>query len=355
MALPSNISYYRRIDSQDMIGLLERFPQQCCQSFELAETFSLPKGYKRFKNIVFSGMGGSAIAADLIRSLYLYKINHPVFVIRNYRIPEFLNRGSLFFACSYSGNTEETLASFQEAKKRKARIIAICSGGKLLESARKNRIPYLILPEGYPPRQALGYFFFSFLNVLERLDVVDNLDREVYEAISVLENLKKKCLSVNIDIKNNPAKKLACGLKHKFPVIYSSCDYLDVVVNRWRGQFAENSKTLSSVNVFPEMNHNEIVGWRFPRKILKNFAVIILRDVSEHKRVAKRIEITKNMLIKKGFGVKEIWSHGNSLMARLFSLIYIGDFTSFYLAILNKVDPTPVEPIAYLKKKLAKG
>jgi len=352
MILSQNLSYYQTIDSSGMLGILDKFPQQCRDAFELASNFPIPEDYRKCKHIVFSGMGGSAIGADIIRSYSLYKIGYPLTVIRNYRIPKFINRESLFFACSYSGNTEETLASFQEARKKKARIIVICSGGKLLELARKNRIPCLVIPEGYPPRQALGYSFFSPLKILGNLGIIHKLSNEVEETLSVLTRLRDNNLSFDIGIKNNPAKKLAYFLKNKFPVIYGSCDYLDAVITRWRGQFAENSKTLSSVNFFPEMNHNEIVGWRFPQKLLKDFAVLMLRDSSEHKRVSQRIEITKELLKKDGFKIKEIWSQGNSLMARMFSLVYIGDFASFYLGILNSIDPTPVEPIVYLKKKL---
>ncbi len=342
---------YKKIDSSGILDILDEFPRQCQNAFELGGSIAIPFSYKKIKNIVFSGMGGSAIGADLIRSYLIYRPVPPVFVIRHYRIPEFVDRTSLFFACSYSGNTEETIASFKAALKKKAKVIVISSGGRLLELARASKIPYVIVPKGYPPRQALGYFFFSPLKLLEQCGIVEKSDKKVTETISVLDNLRNNSLAMNVT-GNNPAKKLANMLANRFPVIYGSTDYLDAVITRWRAQFAENSKTLSSVNLFPELNHNEIVGWRFPRRILKKFFIIILRDASEHKRISRRIEITKYLLIKDGFRVKEVWSEGKSLMARMFSLVYLGDFISYYLAILNKVDPAPVEPIAYLKKRL---
>ncbi len=335
-----------------MLTLLENFPEQCTDALKLASGFLPPNGYRNFKSIAFSGMGASAIGADLIRSFFLYKTSYPVSVIRNYRLPESINGDTLFFVCSYSGNTEETIASFEEAMKRKAKIIVICSGGRILETAKRAKIPYLIIPKGYPPRQALGYSFFSPLKILEKLKAIGSIEGESKETVALLKQLRDKKLSVRIGSKNNTAKKLAIELKNSFPVIYGSCDYLDSIITRWRGQLAENSKTLSSSHVLPEMNHNEIVGWKFPRSTLKDFMVIMLRDSSEHKRVMKRIEITKDLLKRGGFKVREVFSEGKSPMARMFSLIYVGDFVSFYLAILNKVDPTPIEPISYLKKKL---
>lgn len=352
MILPNSKEFYQNIDTSDMLTLLENFPEQCTDALRLASGFFLPNDYRNFKNIAFSGMGASATGADLIRSFFLYKISCPISVIRNYRLPKSVNGDTLFFVCSYSGNTEETIYSFKEAIKRKAKIIVICSGGQILEMAKKAKIPYLVIPKGYPPRQALGYSFFSPLKILEKSKVIGSIEGEVKETVTLLKQLRNKKLSVRIDLKNNIAKKLAADLNNSFPVIYGSSDYLDSIITRWRGQLAENSKTLSSSHTLPEMNHNEIVGWKFPRKTLKDFMVIMLRDSSEHKRVTKRIEITKDLLKSEGFRVREVFSEGKSLMTRMFSLIYIGDFVSFYLAILNKVDPMPVGPISYLKKKL---
>jgi glucose/mannose-6-phosphate isomerase len=140
----------------------------------------------------------------------------------------------------------------------------------------------------------------------------------------------------------------------KMPVIYSSLGHMDAVVTRWRGQLAENAKTIASTNLFPEMTHNEIVGWEHPEKVLKNLAVIMLRDRGDNMRIAKRMDIVKKVVGACGVKVIEVNSRGNGLLARIFSLIYIGDYVSFYLAILNKCDPTPVDRIAYLKKEMAK-
>lgn len=166
-----------------------------------------------------------------------------------------------------------------------------------------------------------------------------------------MTNSRDHILSPQIKASKNYAKRLALELKDKYVIVYAANRCIDSVVTRWRGQLAENSKALSSSHVLPEMNHNEIVGWVFPKKLLKDFVVVILRDKGEHPRVARRIEITKT-IIKKKSNMFEVRSKGNGLLSRIFYLIYFGDFVSFYLALLNGVDPTPVDTVTYLKRQL---
>jgi glucose/mannose-6-phosphate isomerase len=175
---------------------------------------------------------------------------------------------------------------------------------------------------------------------------------QIEQTITVLSRLRKS-LSPEVKTEVNRAKSLALDIYGKFSLIYASNDFFDVVSYRWRTQLAENSKALSSNHVFPELTHNEIVGWEFPQKLLSDFIVICLRDKEDNPRIAKRMDITVSIIKQKASKVIEIWSEGEGLLSRIFSLIYIGDFVSFYLAILNRVEPMPVERITYLKKKLA--
>lgn len=343
----------RKFDRDNMLSLLLDFPEQCKKASQIGEEIEIP-AYSNFKNIVFSGMGGSAIGGDIIRSYCTYRLDFPIFVIRNYNLPKFVDENTLFFACSYSGNTEETLVSFYEAIKRRAKIFVISSGGKLIDFANKEKIPFVKIPSGYPPRQALGYFVFTLFSIFKKINILNNLDKELEETILVLEKMRDEKISPKIK-RGNIALDIAKIIKDRFPVIYSQIDYLDVVSMRWRAQLAENSKMLSSMHFLPEMNHNEIVGWQFPKKIIDKFFVIFLRDNQESEHIYNRIEITKEILNKKKFTFREIWAEGNSLLTRIFSLIYIGDFLSYYLALLNKIDPTPVEPIIYLKQRLSKN
>ncbi|MCM8797951.1 MAG: bifunctional phosphoglucose/phosphomannose isomerase [Candidatus Omnitrophica bacterium] len=342
----------KRFDNLNMLPLLQDFPAQCKDSYLLGEEIKIPPTYHLFKYVVFCGMGGSAIGGDIIRAAYLYRIKFPIFVIKNYSLPNFVDEETLFFVCSYSGNTEETISAYQEAKKRRAKIIVISSGGILRELAEKDASPFVKIPPGYPPRQALAYFVFTPLKILEKINILPNLEPEWQETISLLEKLRDKNFSPEVK-KGNFAWELAQLLKNKFPVIYGQIDYLEAVCARWRAQLAENSKVLSSIHFFPEMNHNEIVGWRFPEAVLKKFFIIFLRDNQEQERIERRIEVTKEIFSRDGFKFKEVRAEGNFLLARIFSLIYLGDYVSYYLALLNRVDPTPVEPIVYLKNKLS--
>ncbi len=343
----------KKIDKSNMLALLLGFPGQCRHAFRIGESFSIPKSYTGVNNIVFSGLGGSAIGADLIRSYVVDEIEIPIFVNRDYTIPNFIGKDTLFLACSYSGDTEETLASYDEAKKRGAKVIAISSGGKLEAAAIRDKIPFISIPKGYPPRTALGYAFFPWLAVLSKFGFIRDKKNDMEETISVMEDLEGSVLGPNVKASKNIAKRLASDLLGKYVIIYSAGKHFDAVITRWRGQLAENSKTLASTHLFPEMNHNETVGWENPKRLLKDFVVVILRDEDEHPRVAKRIDITKS-IIKKKSPIIEIRSKGKRLLSRMFYLIYMGDFMSYYLAILNGIDPTPVDAVTYLKKELSK-
>ena len=218
---------------------------------------------------------------------------------------------------------------------------------------KEDGVPFIKIPAGIPPRCALGYAFIPLLLILCKLRFIKDKQKHIDEAADVLGNLKSELAPEN-PADSNLAKRIALTLQRRYPIIYGANERVDVVTTRWRGQLAENSKQLSSHHVFPEMNHNEIVGWDFPAELMDKFVVIFLRDKEDHKRVARRMDITKDILSKKGIKIIEVSSKGKGLLSRMMSLIYIGDMASFYLAILNGVDPTPVDRVTYLKKELAK-
>ena len=190
--------------------------------------------------------------------------------------------------------------------------------------------------------------------MLAKIDIIKDRAGSIDDAIHNLRKLRDSRIGYKVPRRDNPAKSMATEIFGKLPVIYGSSDHIDAVVTRWRGQLAENSKTLSSGNLFPEMNHNEIVGWENPKKVLKECVAVILRDAGDHPRISRRMNITRNLLKRDKVKVLEVRSSGLELLARILSLVYIGDFVSFYLAILNGIDPTPVEKITIIKKALAK-
>jgi len=337
-------------DEDNMLKLLLELPKQCTIAGDIAQNFDVPVEYRNASNIVITGMGGSAIGGDLARVIFSAQSPVPIIVNRNYTIPEFIDDKTLFIGVSYSGNTEETLSAFKAAHKKGAQLLAITSGGELKKLAIKIGAPYLIIPGGQPPRASLGYLFVPLLSIISRLGFAPNfnLNFDLSESLKLLSEMadeftpEKEC---------SLPKKLANKLHNHIPIIYASQD-LDAVAIRWKGQFCENSKTLAYHNVFPEMNHNEIEGWLHPKELTPKCQVVMLRDEFDHLRTQKRMDITKCLIKKHTADITCVKSRGKSLLARTLSLIYIGDFTSFYLAILNNINPTPVDRIGKLKNSL---
>lgn len=355
-AILDNPKEIKKYDKSDMLGLIESFPKHCREAKAIGAGFRPPGKFKAgYENVIATGMGGSAIGADLIRSYVADEIKMPLSVNRNYTLPNFVGGRSLVIASSYSGNTEETISAYNAARRRGAKIIVITSGGRLRAMAENDNNPVIIIPGGLPPRCALGYSSVSFLVLLSKLGLIGPKSSQIDETIELLGRLRDNKLGIAIPERRNTAKKIACRLYGKFPVIYGGYDHTDAVVTRWRGELSENSKTLSSGNLFPEMNHNEIMGWQNPKKLLKGLTAVILRDAGDHARNSRRMDVTGKVLARENIDVLEIRSLGKALLARIFSLVYIGDFASFYLSILNREDPTPIERINYLKKELSKA
>lgn len=352
MSILNNLKEIRKIDKENMLELLLSFSDQLNEALSIGVNFRIPRLYLRhYHNIIFVGLGGSAIGADIIRDTVREDVKIPVIINRNYTAPGFVDGNTLAFVVSYSGNTEESLSAYKDIKKKGAKIITVTSGGKLEKMSRIDKVPVVKIPPGYPPRCALLYLFVPVLIAFSWLKLIPDRIQDIKNASLLLTGLKRK-IGIYATGRANTSKQLARFLHRKFPVIYSS-ERIKSVATRWRGQFAENSKTLTSSHFFPEMNHNEIVGWMFPKSLLRDFVAVILKTNTDHPRIKKRMEITGSILKKEGYAVFEIEAMGRNIIEQVLSLIYIGDFASFYLAILNRVNPTPVDRITYLKKKLA--
>lgn len=348
-----DLATIKRFDKNNMLGIMLDFSVLAKEGYENGKKLNFSNLASGIKNVLFCGLGGSAQGADLIRCFLSNEANLPLIVDRDYTIPAFVNSDTLVFIISYSGNTEETISAYNQAKIKTKNIIVMASGGKLKESALNDGFSFMPVRPGFPPRGAFPLTFFTLLGMFVALGLAKDKTKEVTELIGVLDDLKNNLIP-NVEDNKNLAKKIAKNLLGRFTVIYSASEHFDAVVTRFRGQLAENAKSLASSALIPEMNHNEIVGWENPKKVIKNFMVIILKDSSMHERVLRRIDITKGILGRVAHKVIEIDSKGSSLLARICSLIYIGDFVSLYLAILNGIDPTPVKRIDYLKGELAK-
>jgi glucose/mannose-6-phosphate isomerase len=340
-----------RIDRDDMAARIAGFPAQAREGVAIGRAARISLRTGGLKQIVFCGLGGSAIAGDLLRSLLADQLRIPFIVNRHYSLPKSVGPDSLVIVSSYSGNTEETNAAHREALRRKARILCITSGGTTALLAKRRRTPCIIIPGGSPPRAALAYSFFPLLIVLGKLGLIRRPGREIAETLALCE--AKAAIYRVPDAATNPALRLAESLAGRITVIYSSTGPFEAVNTRWRGQIAENAKALSFGHVLPEMNHNELVGWEVLRDQMREMAVLFLRDREDHPRVAVRIDVTRGLLGQVTPHVHEVWSEGTSRLARLFSLVHLGDWVSYYLALLHGVDPTPVAAIDHLKRELA--
>ena len=320
-------------DDFGMMSVLEDFPKQCRQALEL------PRGMfvsaEGIKNIVILGMGGSAIGGDLIRMI-MQESKVPVHVVRDYSLPGFVDEHSLVFAVSYSGKTEETVSSCKEALKRNAKVVGIATGGDVLQLCKRA----VKVPAGLQPRCAIGYMFFSILGVLANSQLIEIRNTDISEMFKILENK---------DEFKERAKTIVKILKGRTPVMYSS-EFLRPIAMRWKTQFNENGKIGAFYNAFPELNHNEICGFEDMKRT--QYVVIMLRDIFDHERIQKRMDITKD-LIKEHVDIIEVPSKGQSLLARMFSLIFLGDWVTYFHAIDKRTDPTPVRAIENFKKKMS--
>ncbi len=337
------------IDTQNMWELVAGFPNQWTEAVKMTEDLDLSVEKERISGVCLAGMGGSAIGADLIRSYSYRSCPHPVQVVRHYNIPEWVDEHTLFIACSFSGNTEETLSALSQAREQGAQVIAVTSGGELLVTATKEGFDYVKIPGGMPPRTALGYSFVPLFRIFQYLGYLDEGDEALLETEALLSE-QGEMLS---DISDNEALSLASDLAETLPVVYSDSTVLEPVNLRWRGQFEENAKTLAYGNTLPEMNHNEIVGWEQIVHLTGRLSVIMLYDREDNSRVQKRMQIVKDLIEDQASSIHLLTSKGESRLTRLFSLIQLADWTSFYLAMLNGVDPTPIAKIDLLKSRLA--
>lgn len=344
----------RHLDPENMYNRIFDFPEQVAEAAKIAAEWRVDKDqFSDIKNVCVIGMGGSAIGGDLIRTLLLGDLLVPFNICRHYMLPEYVDDESLVIVSSYSGNTEETLSAFNDALDRKAMIAGVTTGGMLEEIAAVNEIPVLKIPPGLQPRAALGYSFVPLLIFLEKIGLGFGCSDQLGAAIRLLQSRRDQYIETE-PTASNPAKSLATQLHGRIPIIYGGPTFTDVIAVRWKGQICENSKNMAFANQYAEFNHNELVGWHeLIKKHSDSLSVVQLRDRKDHPKIARRMDIVHRIISKLGVPVAEIESAGESRLERMFSLIQLGDFVSYYLAILNDVDPTPVDAIETLKRELS--
>jgi glucose/mannose-6-phosphate isomerase len=343
-----NIEAITAIDKSGMLNFCVNASKHYFEALEIAAKIIV--NYKKPANVVIAGMGGSAIGGDLLKDWAKNKLAVPIEVNREYHLPAYVGKKTLVIIVSYSGETEESLSAFLEALKRKCMIFCVSNGGALLKYAQKHNVPFLRVPSGMPPRAALPYLFVPLLVCMEKIGLVSSVSEELTEALNLIEKISKEYSPNNLS-KENFAKTLAINISATVPIIYGFGIYRSVA-QRFKQQFNENTKIPAKWEFFPELNHNEVVGWEESCDLGKCFSIIFIRDKDESVEIESRIETTKQIMKKAGLKMFDVSAQGKSPLAKMLSTIIIGDFTSNYLAVLHGVDSTPVKTITYLKEKL---
>jgi glucose/mannose-6-phosphate isomerase len=327
-----------------MDQLVKEFPQQLDKALEIGKNANLKKPENPIHNVFVAGMGGSGIGANFVAELIREECKIPYLIGKGYSAPAYIGKNTLVIASSYSGNTEETLETFQQILNSGAKIVVVSSGGKLIELAKENDLDYIQVPAGSPsPRACLGYSLVQQLFILNKLGLIS--EKIIHEVEAASELIKKEQEDIQFR-----AERIAPMLQNKIPVIYTT-DRMEAVAVRFRQQINENGKSLCWHHVIPEMNHNELVGWRDEYNQL---AVLYFRNKDDYPRNQVRMDINKEIIGNYTSSIIEVYSKGQSLAERMLYFVHLGDWISVYLAALKGIDAVEIKVIDYLKSELGK-
>ena len=350
-----DIQAISQLDSEDVLGATERFAEQCQRAWELGRAARDLPDAGGVENVVVVGMGGSGISGDVAQALVEPRLPVPWRTIKDYGpLPEWVGRNTLAFVVSYSGDTEETLAAFEELHSMGARAVAVSSGGRLAALAAGYGVAHVQVPGGMQPRASLGFLALPLLAILVEVGLIRDCSDDVNEAVSALADISKTC-SRDIREEKNLAKQLASTLAGRIPVIYGGTGLGEVVAYRFKCDLNEYAKSHAFANAIPEMNHNELeaYGSKSSPAASNDFITLLLRDVDDHERVGLRLDVVKKLVRSAGTEVIEVHSRGISRLARMLTLVMLTQLTAIYVGLVNDVDPGPVPVIEEFKRQLA--
>jgi len=342
---------YQHIDTDNMHQSIYEFSDHLMQAVEIGKSISLKNQYNDIRNIIVAGMGGSAIGGDVAKLLCKNELKVPMVVSRNYTLPGWANENTLVICCSYSGNTEETLAAFEHARDKGAKIVGISTGGNLSEKMTELELDLVTIPSGFQPRAALAFSMVPMLFLLQKMGLIGTETiNQLPDAASLIKSIRDRYGKQSDD---NPTFTLAQQIYKTIPVIYGETDATGTLAVRFKGQLSENAKMLAYCNELPEMNHNEIVGFKNNQDILNHISVIWLKDKKDHPRTALRRDSTQEIISDLCANHEVLSAEGDSATTRFLHLIHYGDWLSYWCAILHRTDPTPVKNIDRLKAILS--
>lgn len=344
-------THFSAFDPSNMLGLIEAFPEQIQAAEMLARSAPLPPEYSDARSAVIAGMGGSAIGGSLLASYGADDLTIPVTVWRQYDVPGFLDESTLFVAVSYSGGTEETLSALEAAHHRGARLLIVTTGGTAGRRATDWNVPAVRFDYPSQPRAALGYLLTPLLIIFERLGFLPDQTPSLRGAVDAAIKARASWGPSSPE-STNLAKQVARELFGRAVVVYGS-GYLGAVAHRWKTQINENAKTWAFYEEFPELNHNAVMGFEYPREMRGDVRLLILRGSHLPDRILRRIDITLALLDRFGVPHRTLDAPTGGRLAEMVSLIALGDYVSYYLALLNGVDPTSIDAIDFLKAALA--
>jgi len=333
-----------------MLGAVAALGSHASAGYEAGRATSGLPSLDGVTSVVFCGMGGSAVAGDVLRTTFRDRLSVPVDVNRSPTLPEYAGPHTLVIASSFSGETSETLSSVDEAIRRGCRMLAITSGGRLGSLCEERGIAAARVPAGFQPRAALGHLAFATLGALEAAGLLPSLEADVRETVSSIDGLASG-LGPDVPTADNPAKELSSWLGDRVAVIWGADGIGAVAAMRWKTQMNENGKVPAWHSAMSELDHNEVVGWVKPTGALH--AVVALRSDHEHREFAARFPLSEDIARGAGAAVREVTVRGRGALATLLSLITIGDFATCYVGLRHGEDPTPVKAIQGLKAALA--
>jgi glucose/mannose-6-phosphate isomerase len=342
-----DVSALERIDRHDTRRVLAEFPEQCRRGRALVAAPAITTARPRV--VVMAGMGGSAAGADLVAACAAQTLDIPILVHRGYGLPAAAGRDALVIATSYSGDTAEVTSAVEAALARQVPVVAITSGGTLGALAARRRLPCVTLPAGLMPRMALGYLVFPALGGLAACGAAVASAADIDEAIAVVCK-QATDLGPTTGSEKNEAKRLARALGRRLPAVYGG-PLTGAAAYRWKTDLEENAKLLAVAGALPEMNHNEIEIWRGPAA--RELHAVLLREDAEPPEIADRFTLVRELLGPAAGGVSEAWARGRGTLARLLSLVYLGQWVSFYAAMLREIDPWPVPVLTEVKQRLS--
>ncbi len=349
----NDVQAIRSADPDGMFQHIAGLPTQCEAAWQDAQKVDVPDSLRTVSQVVITGMGGSAIGGALLASLAGPRGRVPVHVVRDYTLPAFASGPStVVIASSHSGNTEETLSAFQQARDRKCQLMAMASGGKIAEMARKFGAPFMRVPYRSQPRAALGYSFAPLVAFASRLGWIDDQSANLKEATAVMRAWNEE-LGLESPIVRNLAKREAGQLMGRFVIVYGAGTFIEVA-RRWKGQVNENGKHFAALEALPEADHNALLGSSYPEDMAGRLKVIFLTGPSDHPRNAARAEMTREFLMMQGCDTDIVSARGDSPLAQMLSLIQLGDWISGYLGVLNGADPSDTELLLEFKARMAK-